>query len=101
MTADVGRYKPNAWGLFDMHGNVAEWTRSEYRAYPYKDDDGRNAENAAGPRVVRGGSWYDRPMHARSSFRLNYPAWRQVYNVGFRVVLESDIKALVSASAGE
>jgi formylglycine-generating enzyme required for sulfatase activity len=101
VTADVGRYKPNAWGLFDVHGNVAEWTRSEYRAYPYKDDDGRNAENATGPRVVRGGSWYDRPMHARSSFRLSYPAWRQVYNVGLRVVIESDAKALAAVNAGK
>jgi formylglycine-generating enzyme required for sulfatase activity len=101
VTADVGRYQPNAWGLFDMHGNVAEWTRSEYRAYPYKDDDGRNAENATGPRVVRGGSWYDRPARARSSFRLSYPAWRQVYNVGLRIVIESDAKALASVNAGK
>jgi formylglycine-generating enzyme required for sulfatase activity len=36
--------------------------------------------------VVRGGSWYDRAKRATSSFRLAYPAWQGVYNVGFRVV---------------
>ena len=101
VSTDVGRYKPNAWGLFDMHGNVAEWTRTEYRPYPYREDDGRNAENAMGPRVVRGGSWYDRPTRARSSFRLSYPPWRQVYNVGLRIVIEPDAKALASAEAGK
>lgn len=42
----------------------------------------------AGRKVVRGGSWYNRPHRARSGFRLSYPAWQGVYNVGFRVVSE-------------
>ena len=90
VTADVGRYRPNAWGLHDMHGNVWEWTRSGYRAYPYRADDGRNRPDAAAGKVVRGGSWYDRPKRCRSAFRLSYPAWQRVYNVGFRVVVEAD-----------
>jgi hypothetical protein len=39
---------------------------------------------------VRGGSWYDRPKRCRSSFRIAYPAWRRVFNAGFRIVLEQD-----------
>ncbi|UCG58305.1 MAG: SUMF1/EgtB/PvdO family nonheme iron enzyme, partial [Phycisphaerales bacterium] len=72
----------------DMHGNVWEWTRSSYRPYPYRADDGRNDITGYGRRVVRGGSWYDRPKRCRSAFRLGYPEWRKVYNVGFRIVVE-------------
>ncbi len=87
VSAAVGRFKPNAWGLYDMHGNVAEWTRSAYAAYPYRHDDGRNAPGGKGRRVARGGSWYDRPGRARSAFRLAYKPYLGVYNVGFRVIL--------------
>jgi len=84
VTTDVGRYKPNAWGLHDMHGNVSEWTSSAYKPYPYKS--GRDTGDGA--KVVRGGSFYDRPKRARSAFRLSYPEWQGVFNVGFRVVCE-------------
>lgn len=100
-SADVGNYKPNAWGLHDMHGNAAEWTRTAYKPYPYKDDDGRNDLTESGRKVVRGGSWCDRPERCRSSFRLCYPVWQRVHNVGFRVVCEiesSDQKYAVSES---
>jgi formylglycine-generating enzyme required for sulfatase activity len=88
VSAPVGTYEPNPWGLCDMHGNVAEWTRSEYRPYPYAD--------AASPRpsapgircVVRGGSWYDRPARCRSAFRQGYLPDQGVYDVGFRVVCD-------------
>lgn len=88
MTAETGSYLPNAWGLRDMQGNAWEWVRSTYAPYPCADADGRNADGAAGPRVVRGGSWRDRPKRCRSAYRLSYPAWRRVFNVGFRVVVE-------------
>jgi len=87
VTAEVGRYRPNAWGLHDMHGNAAEWTRSTYRPYPYRGDDGRNDLSGSEKRVVRGGSWRDRPGRCRSAFRLGYPPYQRIYNVGFRVIL--------------
>jgi len=85
---NVGKYAPNAWGLHDMHGNVAEWTRTAYRPYPYDSGDGRDDPRASGTKSVRGGSWYDRPKLARSAFRMNYQPWQRVHNVGFRVVME-------------
>ncbi|NQT52609.1 SUMF1/EgtB/PvdO family nonheme iron enzyme, partial [bacterium] len=106
VTAPVGSYAPNAWGLHDLHGNAAEWTLSAYRPYPYVDGDGRNkaprelagsspitrdASRVTAPasrvtrRVVRGGSFFDRPARCRSAFRLAYPPWQRVFNVGFRV----------------
>ena len=90
VTVPVGRYRANAWQLFDMHGNVAEWTRTAYRPYPYESGDGRDSAAVTGPKVVRGGSWRDRPERCRSAFRLAYPAWQRVYNVGFRVVVVPD-----------
>ena len=87
LSEDVGGYRPNAWGLHDMHGNVAEWTRSAYRPYPYDEYDGRNDLASPEPRVVRGGSWYDRPRNARSAYRTAYRPYQPVYNVGFRIVV--------------
>ena len=88
VTQTVGKYQPNAWGLFDMHGNVAEWTRTAYRPYPYDTGDGRDEPAASGPKSVRGGSFYDRPRRAGSAFRQHYEPWQRVFNVGFRVVME-------------
>jgi len=86
-TANVGSYLPNAWGLHDMHGNVAEWTASTYDPYPVKATVGHNSPESPGKRVVRGGSFRDRPKRCRSAFRLAYPPWQPVHNVGFRVVI--------------
>ena len=90
VSVDVGSYRPNPWGLHDTHGNVWEWTQSLYSPYPYRDGDGRNDLAAAGDRVVRGGSWHDRPRRCRSAFRLAYKPYQKVFDVGFRVVLQAE-----------
>ncbi len=87
----VGSYAPNAWGLHDMLGNVAEWTASDYRPYPYKADDGCNAGDLNAKKVAKGGSWRDRPQWARCGLRRDYESWQRVFNVGFRVVCEDDL----------
>jgi formylglycine-generating enzyme required for sulfatase activity len=100
-TSKAGSYKPNSWGLYDMHGNASEWTRTTYKPYPYEAKDGRNALTESARKVVRGGSWTDRPKRCRSAFRLSYPTWQRVHNAGFRVVSEienSEQKYAFSAS---
>jgi formylglycine-generating enzyme required for sulfatase activity len=97
VTAEVGRSLPNVWGLHDMHGNAAEWTRTTYRSYPYHDD-GRNTVSNKGRKVVRGGSWRDRPKLCRSSARLSYPAYQKVFNVGFRVVIDPAARTVAAAA---
>jgi formylglycine-generating enzyme required for sulfatase activity len=76
VTAEIGSYRPNAWGLHDMHGNAAEWILSASRM-------------SADRKAVRGGSFFDNPKHCRSDSRLDYPRWQRVFNVGFRVVCEA------------
>jgi formylglycine-generating enzyme required for sulfatase activity len=73
----VGTKKPNAWGLYDMHGNVAEWTLDQYmpKAYAALGTTAVDASTAVVkptkvyPRVIRGGSWYEAAPAARSAAR--------------------------------
>ena len=81
VSAPVGTFAPNPWGLCDMHGNAAEWTCSEYRPPAATASDGEGTR-----KVVRGGSWMDCPRRARSAFRMHYEASQAIHDVGFRVV---------------
>ena len=86
-SATVGRYRANAFGLFDMHGNVWEWVEDcYYRRYQGGPSDGSAWTNGTCEyRVLRGGSWYNLPKFARSAFRgWNMPA-RQFTYYGIRV----------------
>ena len=73
-----------------MHGTVSECTRTTYKPYPYNTNDGRDDPAESGKKVVRGGSWCDRPKRCRSAFRLSYPIWQRVHNVGFRVICQTN-----------
>jgi formylglycine-generating enzyme required for sulfatase activity len=87
LAAAPGSYAANAFGLHDMHGNVAEWTRSRYQPYPYADD-ARNQAEGSGERVVRGGAWWIRPFQSTSSHRAVFQDYQPVMWVGFRVIVE-------------
>jgi formylglycine-generating enzyme required for sulfatase activity len=93
LLAPVGSYEPNPWGLRNMHGNVAEWCLDTWRPYPYNPKAAAKDAKDAGPltrKVIRGGSWNDRPFRATSSYRLDFPAWQKPYNTGFRPVIEEE-----------
>ncbi|MHB0955464.1 MAG: SUMF1/EgtB/PvdO family nonheme iron enzyme [Pirellulaceae bacterium] len=90
VTCTLGRYAPNAWGLYDTHGNVAEWTRSDYQSYRCRADDGGDAAETGPKTTIRGGSWRDRPHLCRSASRWGYAPWQKVFNVGFRIIIESE-----------
>lgn len=70
-----------------MLGNAAEWTDSIYCEYPYHLNC--NDLNQEKRRVVRGGSWSDRPLGSTASVRRPYQQWQKMFNVGFRVVCDS------------
>jgi formylglycine-generating enzyme len=91
-TAPVGRYKPNAWGLYDMHGNVCEWCGDRYDIDYYGRspvEDPRDESGASDSRVTRGGSWSHHPGAARSAYRnWDTPRFPRD-NLGFRVAREA------------
>jgi len=87
-TLPVGKFPPNAWGLYDMHGNVWEWTNDRYGPYnPRLDTDPRGAE-IGGKRVIRGGSWRLDARSARCGLRYAKAPQDSDFSLGFRVVGE-------------
>jgi formylglycine-generating enzyme required for sulfatase activity len=89
----VGSKKPNAWGIYDMHGNVAEWCKDYFDPKYYgKDRSTRDPEcmlpmsGYAGDRVVRGGGYGSEEKNCRSSYRVNNGATNVSDYVGFRLI---------------
>jgi formylglycine-generating enzyme required for sulfatase activity len=85
-TTPVTEYSPNKFGLYNMHGNVAEW------CWDWKDNyTHQNKKNPSGPdtgekRVIRGGSWNSEAVHIRSAYRGELEPHKSNYETGFRVV---------------
>jgi len=83
-TSPVGSYPANAWGLYDMHGNVSEWCRDRYGDYPkgpVTDPSGQAGSNC----VLRGGCWGNGAAICRSAFRYGDSPEDRNSGLGFRV----------------
>jgi len=93
-TCPVGSYQPNAWGLYDMHGNVWEWCEDVYKVDIYNHHELYTKNRIGNPvylgegsfRVIRGGGWLGNSNQLRSASRASY-SYAQTY-VGFRLVLD-------------
>jgi len=89
-TVSVASFSPNAWGLYDMHGNVEEWCQDRFGDYPSDSViDPKGPSWWGSIRVDRGGSWYRDARYCRSAYRCSYlPGYRDDY-LGFRLSMTS------------
>lgn len=86
-TLEVGSFPPNPFGIFDMHGNVAEWTADCWNGdHAGSPADGSPRGGDCTRRVVKGGAWYFEPAAARVAARSSQPADRRLNVIGLRVV---------------
>lgn len=85
-TAPVGSFSANAFGLFDMIGNVWEWVEDSYHdSYKNAPTDGKAWQGDGLKRVLRGGAWADVPEWSTSARRVGLPASGHDMNIGFRL----------------
>jgi formylglycine-generating enzyme required for sulfatase activity len=87
-TKIIGFYNPNAWGFYDMHGNLEEWVSDWYADYNTSDLSDPSGPLEGTENVTRGGSWFVGPNDIRSAARWKYSANLKSNQVGFRLALK-------------
>jgi formylglycine-generating enzyme required for sulfatase activity len=86
--APVGSYRPNAWGMRDMHGNVAELVADHLLPELPGGTDPLAREEKNGQPLIRGGAWCSLPLYCESSFRNTMSGRKKFHYIGFRVTLK-------------
>ena len=94
-TRPVGQKQPNAWGLYDVHGNVWEWAQDWYGERYYSESSETDPKGPASGeyRVIRGGSWDYTAGYCRSASRADYGPDDQSGGIGFRLALSQPTAA--------
>ena len=92
-TTPVGSFPANAWGLFDMHGNVCQWCQDRNGDYPQKDVVDPQGPEKGEKRVLRGGSWVNFPLYCRSACRIWIAPGLRGFGCGFRVCFSLEQEA--------
>ncbi len=85
-THPVGQKKPNAWGIYDMHGNVWEWVQDWYKGYSGEVETDPQGASTGSSRVYRGGGWLCPAARCRSALRLDFSPGGRGGHLGFRLV---------------
>ena len=93
-TVDVGQYQPNAFGLYDMHGNVSEWCLDTWRSRlsGNSETDPVRRDERVEERVIRGGGWEDFAKRCRSGSRRAFEEKTKSQSIGFRIVCAPVLK---------
>ena len=89
-THPVGQKLPNAWGLYDVHGNVCEWVQDWYGEYADNIEIDPNGVSEGSRRVLRGGSWYYDAANCRLAYRLSDLPGNRGSRIGFRLALSAE-----------
>ncbi len=84
-TTPVGSFPANAWGLYDMHGNVWEWCQDWYGPYPQNNSTDPQGSINGKARVLRGGSWVDGASYCHAAYRGRFEPGSRDQSFGFRV----------------